>query len=215
MRGRYVPRETRPWKSNLSSTHPSARSNPPSPGSRLRISVWTVSSNSFSSCACCVRAAGLRSLVRSRPRARQPVGRNAPVISVRSSWRLHNYHETYKTLPPAYIADANGKPMHSWRMLIMPFMEQSTLYNQYDFSEPWNGPNNIKLLDSMPSNPRLPEPVQRADELDELCGRHWTGNHVPRSHFGQVRRRHRWALEHADGCRGRKRQHPLDGALGP
>jgi len=63
---------------------------------------------------------------------------------------LHNYHEAYKTLPPAYIADANGKPMHSWRVLLLPFMEQSTLYNQYDFSEPWNGPTNIKLLDRMP-----------------------------------------------------------------
>jgi hypothetical protein len=65
---------------------------------------------------------------------------------------LHNYHEVYKSLPPAYIADASGTPMHSWRVLILPFMEQSALSNQYDFSEPWNGPNNLKLLKSMPSN---------------------------------------------------------------
>jgi prepilin-type processing-associated H-X9-DG protein len=69
---------------------------------------------------------------------------------------LHNYHETYDTLPPAYIADANGKPVHSWRMLIMPFMEQSGIFNQYNFNEPWNGPNNIKLVDCMPSNLTCP-----------------------------------------------------------
>jgi prepilin-type N-terminal cleavage/methylation domain-containing protein/prepilin-type processing-associated H-X9-DG protein len=63
---------------------------------------------------------------------------------------LHNYHSQYNMLPPAYVADASGRPMYSWRVLILPFMEQSGLYNQYDFNEPWNGPNNIKLLDSMP-----------------------------------------------------------------
>ena len=42
--------------------------------------------------------------------------------------------------------------MHSWRVLILPFIEQHDLYQQYNFSEPWNGPNNIKLLNSMPSN---------------------------------------------------------------
>jgi Protein of unknown function (DUF1559) len=64
---------------------------------------------------------------------------------------LHNYHSEFNTLPPAYVADANGKPMHSWRVLLLPYMEQSALYNRYKFNEPWNGPNNITLLNSMPS----------------------------------------------------------------
>lgn len=58
---------------------------------------------------------------------------------------LQNYHDTYGTFPPAYVADENGKPMHSWRVLILPFIEQNTLYEQYDFSEPWDGPNNRSL----------------------------------------------------------------------
>ena len=32
---------------------------------------------------------------------------------------LHNYHDVYGSFPPAYVADANGKPMHSWRVLIL------------------------------------------------------------------------------------------------
>ncbi len=40
--------------------------------------------------------------------------------------------------------------MHSWRVLILPFLDQSDLYNRYDLGEPWNGPHNIKLLDKMP-----------------------------------------------------------------
>jgi hypothetical protein len=56
-----------------------------------------------------------------------------------------NYHETFGCLPPDYIADREGKPMHSWRVLILPFLEQKALYDAYDFAEPWNGPNNSKL----------------------------------------------------------------------
>ncbi len=69
---------------------------------------------------------------------------------------LLNYHSTYGCFPPAYIADATGKPIHSWRVLILPFIEQTPLYNQYDFNEPWDGPNNIKLLNSMPSSLACP-----------------------------------------------------------
>ena len=58
---------------------------------------------------------------------------------------LHNYHDTLNTFPPAYIPDANGKPMHSWRMLIAPYMESTSRYRVYSFSEPWNGPNNSKI----------------------------------------------------------------------
>lgn len=64
---------------------------------------------------------------------------------------LHNYHSQYDALPPAYVADATGKPMHSWRVLLLPYVEQTGLYNRYNFNEPWNGPTNIMLLNSMPS----------------------------------------------------------------
>jgi hypothetical protein len=61
-----------------------------------------------------------------------------------------NYHDHYGTLPPAYIADAQGRPMHSWRVLLLPFLEQRELYEAYHFSEPWDGPNNRKLLAHRP-----------------------------------------------------------------
>ncbi len=40
--------------------------------------------------------------------------------------------------------------MHSWRVLLLSFLEQQELFQQYDFSEPWDGPNNRKLADRMP-----------------------------------------------------------------
>lgn len=63
---------------------------------------------------------------------------------------LHSYHDAFGSFPPAYIADQNGKPMHSWRVLIMPFAEKNTIYKQYDFSEPWDGPHNRLLASQMP-----------------------------------------------------------------
>jgi hypothetical protein len=59
---------------------------------------------------------------------------------------LDAYHQTNGRFPPAYIADKNGKPMHSWRVLILPFLQLDNLYKEYDFNEPWNGPNNRRLL---------------------------------------------------------------------
>jgi prepilin-type processing-associated H-X9-DG protein len=41
--------------------------------------------------------------------------------------------------------------MHSWRVLILPYMENKAIYKQYNFNEPWDGPNNKKLLASRPS----------------------------------------------------------------
>ena len=69
---------------------------------------------------------------------------------------LHNYHDVYKCFPPAYVADSNGKPMHSWRVLILPFLEQQAIYNAYHFDQPWDSPSNRQLLSSISSVLRCP-----------------------------------------------------------
>lgn len=61
-----------------------------------------------------------------------------------------NYHEQYKCYPPPFIADADGQPMHSWRVLLLPYLERNDIYKQYRFDEPWDGPNNRKLADQIP-----------------------------------------------------------------
>jgi hypothetical protein len=55
---------------------------------------------------------------------------------------LRDYHDTYGSFPPAYTVDAEGKPLHSWRTLILPFNEQNPLYDQIDLSKPWDDPAN-------------------------------------------------------------------------
>ncbi len=58
---------------------------------------------------------------------------------------LRQYHQTYGSFPPALVRDGSGKPMHSWRILILPFLGANDLYQQYRFDEAWDGPNNRKM----------------------------------------------------------------------
>jgi hypothetical protein len=61
-----------------------------------------------------------------------------------------NYHDLHGAFPPPYLADAEGRPMHSWRILLLPYLDQKELYDAYDFSEPWDVPNNRRLAERMP-----------------------------------------------------------------
>jgi prepilin-type N-terminal cleavage/methylation domain-containing protein/prepilin-type processing-associated H-X9-DG protein len=61
---------------------------------------------------------------------------------------LSNYEQAYKALPPAYTVDAKGRPLHSWRTLILPYLEQEPLYRTIDLSKPWNDPANARALET-------------------------------------------------------------------
>jgi hypothetical protein len=69
---------------------------------------------------------------------------------------LMDYKDAQGSLPPAFKKDANGKAMHSWRVLLLPYLGYENLYSQYDLTEPWNGPNNSKLLAKMPAVYKCP-----------------------------------------------------------
>jgi len=66
------------------------------------------------------------------------------------------YHDQHGCFPPAYAADAQGRPAHSWRVMLLPYLEEGNLFAQYHFDEPWDGPNNRKLAVQMPSFFRCP-----------------------------------------------------------
>lgn len=61
------------------------------------------------------------------------------------------YHAKHQCFPPAFVRGPDGKPWHSWRVLILPYLDQKKLYEQYSFDEPWDGPNNRKLLARRPN----------------------------------------------------------------
>ena len=53
--------------------------------------------------------------------------------------------------PPAFLVGPDGKPWHSWRVLLLPYLGYRDLFDQYDFSQPWDSPKNLRLLDKMPA----------------------------------------------------------------
>jgi prepilin-type processing-associated H-X9-DG protein len=58
---------------------------------------------------------------------------------------FHNYHDVYNQFPPAVVNDANGKPLYSGRVLLLPFLEQSPIYDQWAKDQAWDSPQNLPL----------------------------------------------------------------------
>ena len=80
---------------------------------------------------------------------------------------LHSYHDVYGCFPAPFIADASGKPMHSWRIALLPFMElQLPVRDGYNFNQPWDSPHNLALGQACIGGSRnyfCPGEIQRAE----------------------------------------------------
>jgi len=75
---------------------------------------------------------------------------------------LQTYHDAYQRLPPVYFADAQGRPVHSWRTIVLPYCGGQEVYERYDFDVPWDGPGNRALLADMPKLYRCPSDMEAA-----------------------------------------------------
>lgn len=82
---------------------------------------------------------------------------------------LHNYHDTYGSFPPAYTVDSYGNRLHSWRTLILPYMDQGPLYNQLDLSKPWDDPANAEVFKGPVSCYSCPSSAAAADHTSYLA----------------------------------------------
>ena len=69
---------------------------------------------------------------------------------------MHNYHEANKAFPPAYTTDASGKPLLSWRVYMLPYLEENELFKEFHLDEPWDSPHNKALIPRMPAAFRSP-----------------------------------------------------------
>jgi hypothetical protein len=69
---------------------------------------------------------------------------------------LYNYHDRHNSFPPAFRQSKDGKPLLSWRVLILPFLDQQALYDQFHLDEAWDSPHNRTLIARMPAVLRCP-----------------------------------------------------------
>ena len=63
---------------------------------------------------------------------------------------MHNYADQHGSLPPAATYSPDGTPLLSWRVLLLPYVEQKELYDQFHLDEPWDSSHNLALLPKMP-----------------------------------------------------------------
>lgn len=63
---------------------------------------------------------------------------------------LHNYHDVYGKFPAVANFDKQQKPFLSWRVHLLPYLEQEQLYKQFHLDEPWDSEHNKKLIPAMP-----------------------------------------------------------------
>ncbi len=82
---------------------------------------------------------------------------------------LREYERAYGALPPAGTEDANGRPLHSWRTLILPFLDSLALYQSIDLAKPWDDKANAKALATMPSVYRCPSHIGSPNTTNYLA----------------------------------------------
>ncbi|WP_428306284.1 DUF1559 domain-containing protein [Lacipirellula sp.] len=83
--------------------------------------------------------------------AREAARRNQSMNNIKQLMLcLHNYHDSHKRFPAYANFDADGKPLLSWRVHILPYLEQQALYEQFHLDEPWDSEHNKELIAKMP-----------------------------------------------------------------
>ena len=69
---------------------------------------------------------------------------------------MHNYHSVHKKFPAAVMTAEDGKTKYSWRVALLPYLEQKALYDAYNFTERWDSEANLKVLKQMPETFKHP-----------------------------------------------------------
>jgi hypothetical protein len=85
-----------------------------------------------------------------------------------------NYQEDHKSLPPAATWGKEGQPLLSWRVLILPYLEEESLYHKFRLNEPWDSPHNLRLLPLMPrlyANPSTYRPGTHRTHYQAFVGK--------------------------------------------
>jgi hypothetical protein len=73
---------------------------------------------------------------------------------------MHNYADAHNgQMPPAVIYDPAGQPLYSWRVELLPYLEEGELYREFHKDEAWDSPHNRRLLRRMPKVFALPDAV--------------------------------------------------------
>ncbi len=138
----------------------------------------TVSLSTDAGSLATIAKAMLPSVQKARSAGRQTQSRNN---LKQIALALHNYHDVYGHFPPQVLLGPDGKTKYSWRVAILPFLDEKALYEQYDQTQPWDSEDNLKVLAQMP--PALRHPNDAAGSTNTsyfvLVGEHTVASDKP------------------------------------
>ncbi len=81
---------------------------------------------------------------------------------------LAAYEQEHGRLPPAWTTDEQGRRLHSWRVLILPYLGYDYLYEEIRLEEPWDSPHNRQFHDRMPAEFSCPTRAGDAGQTSYL-----------------------------------------------
>jgi hypothetical protein len=116
-------------------------------------------------------------------RVQESTRRNQCVVNLKMlALALHNYHSDHGSFPPVCTTDSSGRPLHSWRVLLLPYLEREGLYRKIRLDEPWNSPTNRGLHALGPDVFFCPnDPARRAKGLTSYLAVSGPGTVFPRT----------------------------------
>ncbi|HVW01551.1 MAG TPA: DUF1559 domain-containing protein [Planctomycetaceae bacterium] len=86
---------------------------------------------------------------------------------------MQNYHYAYRMFPPGSIVDDQSAAQHGWEAMLLPQLDHADLYDQIDFSKPWDDPDNLRVFQT-----EVPE------FIDGSYAERRDAGGLPVSHFG-------------------------------
>lgn len=89
---------------------------------------------------------------------------------------VHNYHSAYRELPPAFVTDSSGNPMWSWRVSLLPFLEEQGRWEQWHQDQAWDSAANSPLNLPLPATYASPSDQDpTSDQTHVFAVRHPSG----------------------------------------
>jgi hypothetical protein len=84
---------------------------------------------------------------------------------------FHRYCDAQTTCPNNLV-DKDGKPSLSWRVLLLPYLEEEKLFKEFKLDEPWDSKHNKALIEKMP---KVFAPIRVKAEKGETFYRGFNG----------------------------------------
>ncbi len=84
---------------------------------------------------------------------------------------IHNYTNDFKYLPPVANLSADNKPLLSWRVHLLPYLDEEELYKKFHLDEAWDSLHHLTFVPLLQGCYRIPSYGREAPISNNTLGR--------------------------------------------